>query len=101
MFIVLTRNLGCNREAFSIMHEWLTKILAKHRARSQFSGRAITDSLKNCLCEVFNSKLDEAKDKPIITCLELIVEYLTKKILNAYKVQENCKGSLSTTAKQS
>ena len=58
----------------------------------------MTDSLTNNLCEVFNSKLDEARDKPIITCLEYIREYLTKRIVNVHKVLDKCKGSLSTTA---
>nr|KAJ0194401.1 hypothetical protein LSAT_V11C800437320 [Lactuca sativa] len=79
-------------------HEWLSKIPAKHWARSHFSRRALTDSLTNNLCEVFNSKLDEARDKPIITCLEYIREYLTKRIVNVHKVLDKCNGSLSTTA---
>ena len=58
----------------------------------------MTDSLTNNLCEVFNSKLDKARDKPIITCLEYIREYLTKRIVNVHKVLDKCKGSLSTTA---
>nr|KAJ0189519.1 hypothetical protein LSAT_V11C800422950 [Lactuca sativa] len=79
-------------------HEWLSKIPAEHCARSHFSGRALTDSLTNNLCEVFNSKLDEVRDKPIITCLEFIREYLTKRIVNVHKVLDKCKCSLSTTA---
>ncbi|KAL4581762.1 hypothetical protein LXL04_006290 [Taraxacum kok-saghyz] len=35
-----------------------------------FSGRAHSECLLNNLCEVFNSKLEEGRDKPIITCLE-------------------------------
>nr|KAJ0195591.1 hypothetical protein LSAT_V11C700381600 [Lactuca sativa] len=69
-------------------HEWLSKIHAKHWAKSHFSRREMTDSLTNNLCEVFNSKLDEARYKPIIICLEFIREYLTKRIKNN-KIEAN------------
>nr|KAJ0209523.1 hypothetical protein LSAT_V11C400203970 [Lactuca sativa] len=65
-------------------HEWLR--------------RELTDSLTNNLCEVFNSKLDGARDKPIITCLEFIREYLTERIINVHKVLDKCEDSLSTIA---
>nr|KAJ0187725.1 hypothetical protein LSAT_V11C900464420 [Lactuca sativa] len=99
------------------VHEWLTKT-PKNTGQDPISlvsiilfsltyfitdftnslfGRAITDSLTNNLCEVFNSKLDETRDKPKITCLEFIREYLTKRIVNVHKVLDKCKGSLITT----
>ena len=51
-----------------------------------FSGRAVSDMLLNNLCEVFNSKLIEGRDKPLITCLEYIREYMMKRICNVIKV---------------
>ena len=61
------------------------------------AGRPITDMLLNNLCEVFNSKLIEGRDKPIITCLEYIREYMMKRICNVIKVQQKCAGPLTPT----
>ncbi|KAL4555620.1 hypothetical protein LXL04_038244 [Taraxacum kok-saghyz] len=77
---------------------WLKKIPPHHWARSHFTGRALTDMLLNNLCEVFNSKLIEGRDKPIISCLEYIREYMMKRICNVVKVQSKCVGPLTPTA---
>ncbi|CAI9262195.1 unnamed protein product [Lactuca saligna] len=79
-------------------YEWLKKIPPQHWARSHFTGRPITDMLLNNLCEVFNSKLIEGRDKPIITCLEYIREYMMKRICNVIKVQQKCASPLTPTA---
>ncbi|KAI3700483.1 hypothetical protein L2E82_45113 [Cichorium intybus] len=79
-------------------HEWLSKIPAKHWARSHFTGRAVSDMLLNNVCEVFNSKLRNGRDKPIITSLEFIREYLMKRICNVMKVMNKCNGPLTPTA---
>lgn len=63
-----------------------------------YSGRAHTDCLLNNLCEVFNSKLDEGRDKPIITCLEYIREYLMKRLCVVQKEIDKCEGLLTPTA---
>nr|KAJ0214373.1 hypothetical protein LSAT_V11C400171290 [Lactuca sativa] len=63
-------------------YEWLKKIPPQHWSRSHFTGRAHSDVILNNLCETFNGKLNEGRDKPIITCLEFIREYLMKKIVN-------------------
>ncbi|XP_023733098.1 uncharacterized protein LOC111880918 [Lactuca sativa] len=63
-----------------------------------FLGRAVSDMLLNNLCEVFNSKLIEGKDKPLITCLEYIREYMMKRICNVIKVQKKCVGPLTPSA---
>lgn len=54
----------------------------------------------NNLCETFNGKLNEGRDKPIITCLEFIREYLMKKIVNVEKAIGKCTGPLAPTAMQ-
>ncbi|GKF25120.1 mutator type transposase [Tanacetum coccineum] len=42
----------------------------------------------------------DGRDKPIITCLEYIREYLMKRIVNVQKVQDKCDGPLTpSTAK--
>ncbi|GJY14851.1 hypothetical protein Tco_0385273 [Tanacetum coccineum] len=45
-------------------------------------------------------QLLDGRDKPIITCLEYIREYLMKRIVNVQKVQDKCDGPLTpSTAK--
>ncbi|XP_052622629.1 uncharacterized protein LOC111921813 [Lactuca sativa] len=78
--------------------DWLKKIPPKHWARAHISGRAHTDILLNNLCEVFNSKLLDARDKPIITCLEYIREYLMKRICIVQNVIDKSQGPLTPTA---
>nr|KAJ0185448.1 hypothetical protein LSAT_V11C900489180 [Lactuca sativa] len=60
--------------------------------------RAVSDMLLNNLCEVFNSKLIEGRDKPLITCLEYIREYMMKRICNVIKVKKKCVGPLTPSA---
>ncbi|XP_023751678.1 uncharacterized protein LOC111900030 [Lactuca sativa] len=79
-------------------HAWVSKIPANTWAKSHFSGRAHTDCLLNNLCEVFNSKLDEGRDKTIITCLEYIREYLMKRLCVVQKEIDKCEGLLTPTA---
>ncbi|GKC81242.1 crooked neck-like protein 1, partial [Tanacetum coccineum] len=78
-------------------HKWLNKIPAKHMARSYFLGRAKSDLLLNNICEVFNSKIVEGRDKPVITLLEYIREYCMKRIVNVQGVIDNCTGPLTPT----
>jgi hypothetical protein len=61
------------------------------------AGRAKTDVLLNNLCEVFNSRLVEGRDKPIITALEFVREYLMKRIVNVMKVIDKSEGLLTPT----
>ncbi|GJW28096.1 mutator type transposase [Tanacetum coccineum] len=44
--------------------------------KGQFRGRAHCDMLLNNICEVFNRRLVDGRDAPIITCLEFVREYL-------------------------
>ena len=50
------------------------------------------------MCEVFNRQLVDARDKPIITALEYIREYLMKRIVKVQKLIENADGLLTPTA---
>lgn len=63
-----------------------------------FAGRAKSDVLLNNMCEVFNRQLVDARDKPIITCLEYIREYLMKRIVNVQKVISRSDGPLTPHA---
>ncbi|XP_023772208.2 uncharacterized protein LOC111920861 [Lactuca sativa] len=78
--------------------DWLKKIPHKHWARAHISGRAHTYILLNNLCEVFNPKLLDARDKPVITCLEYIREYLMKRICIVKNVIDKSQGPLTPTA---
>lgn len=50
------------------------------------------------MCEVFNGKIVDARDKPIISLLEYIREYLMRRIVNVLGVQEKCAGLLTPYA---
>jgi hypothetical protein len=50
------------------------------------------------MCEVLNSKLIEGRDKPIITVLEYIREYMMRRIVNVLRVIDRCDGLLTPTA---
>ncbi|XP_023769203.1 uncharacterized protein LOC111917790 [Lactuca sativa] len=60
-------------------------------------GRAGSYILLNNLCEVFNSKLIHGMNKPIISCLEYIRQYLMKRIYNVKKVMSKALGPLTPT----
>ncbi|XP_076923134.1 uncharacterized protein LOC143585176 [Bidens hawaiensis] len=77
------------------MFLWLSEIPAARWSRSHFSGRAKSDMLLNNLCESFNKQLVGARDKPIITCLEYIREYLTMRIVTVKKMQATARGLLT------
>jgi len=62
------------------------------------TGRYHCEVLLNNMCEVFNLRLIEARDQPIITALEYIREYLMKRITNVGKIISKSKGPLTPTA---
>ena len=64
------------------------------------TGRAHTDCLLNNLCEVFNSKIEDSRDQPIITCLEYIREYLMKRLCVVQAAINKCETLLTPTATQ-
>nr|XP_043620384.1 uncharacterized protein LOC122592259 [Erigeron canadensis] len=90
--------MGELRVANTRVHDWLRQIPPKHWDMSHFSGRANCDILLNNICESFNSKLVDARDKPIITCVEYIREYMMRRIVVVQKVIDKCDGPLTPTA---
>nr|KAJ0193317.1 hypothetical protein LSAT_V11C800438100 [Lactuca sativa] len=62
--------------------EWFKQIPPTHWARSHCSG---IDVLISNMCEVFNGKIDNGRDKPVIGCQEYITEYLMKRICSVMK----------------
>ncbi|KAJ9560388.1 hypothetical protein OSB04_005548 [Centaurea solstitialis] len=79
-------------------YEWLKQIPLHHWSRAHFTGRSHTNFLLNNICETFNNQLVDARDKPIITCLEYIREYLMKRIGNVNMVIQKSIGPLTPTA---
>nr|KAJ0218808.1 hypothetical protein LSAT_V11C300133950 [Lactuca sativa] len=78
-------------------YEWLKAIPLQHWSRSHFTGRAHCDALLNNLCETLNNKLVKGRDKPIISCLEFIREYIMKKLVIFQKTIDKCSGPLTPT----
>jgi hypothetical protein len=60
-------------------HKWLEEIPVKTWSRSKFTGNAKSDALLNNMCECFNSKIIETRQKPIINLVEEIRLYLMRK----------------------
>nr|KAJ0190757.1 hypothetical protein LSAT_V11C800394080 [Lactuca sativa] len=79
-------------------YEWLKAIPPQHWSRSHFTGRTHCDALLNNLCETLNIKLVKGRDKPIISCLEFIREYIMKKLVIIQKTIDKCYGPLTPTA---
>ncbi|GJU65958.1 mutator type transposase [Tanacetum coccineum] len=69
------------KQANKDVYDWLKDIPPQHWARSYFSARPHCDVLLNNMCEVLSRQLLDERDKPIITCLEFIREYLMKWIV--------------------
>nr|KAJ0222672.1 hypothetical protein LSAT_V11C200098170 [Lactuca sativa] len=79
-------------------HDWVCKILINICSKSHFSVMAPTDCLLNNLYEVFNYNLDEGRDKPIITCIDYIREYLMKILCVVQKEIDKCECLLTPTS---
>lgn len=60
--------------------KWLVALDPKQWSRSHFSDVPTCDILLNNLCESFNSAILEARDKPIITLLEMVRCYMMRRI---------------------
>nr|GEX84707.1 hypothetical protein [Tanacetum cinerariifolium] len=71
---------------------------AKHRNIEELKARPHCDVLLNNMCEVLNRQLKDERDKPIITCLEFIKEYLMKRIVIVQQVISKSNGPLTPKA---
>lgn len=81
-------------------YEWLKQIPPHHWTRSHFTGKCRSDVLLNNVCEVFFNRqlqLVDGRDKPIITTLEYIREYLMKRIVDVHKLIDETDGPLTPT----
>ncbi|XP_021714957.1 uncharacterized protein LOC110682915 [Chenopodium quinoa] len=64
-----------DEEAFN----YLDAIPPQHWARHAFSTFSKLNMLLNNLCETFNAVIRDARDKPVITCLEWIRRYVMRR----------------------
>ncbi|XP_058733914.1 uncharacterized protein LOC131605589 [Vicia villosa] len=72
----MLRMKSLNKAAWKEMND----IPAQHWSRSHFKTYSKCDLQVNNMCEAFNRAILEYRDKPIITMLEGIKHYLTKRI---------------------
>ncbi|KAL0374098.1 UNVERIFIED_CONTAM: hypothetical protein Sradi_3325500 [Sesamum radiatum] len=61
-------------------YAWFNDKPPKEWSRSHFSPHPRCDILLNNACECFNSNILEAREKPILTMLEWLMEYLMKRV---------------------
>ncbi|KAK3183169.1 hypothetical protein Dsin_030455 [Dipteronia sinensis] len=60
---------------------WLADKDHLHWSRAFFKYTALCDMLCNNMCEAFNSVILQARDKPVITLIEMIMVYLMKRLV--------------------
>ncbi|KAI8566916.1 hypothetical protein RHMOL_Rhmol02G0079600 [Rhododendron molle] len=77
-----------NKEAF----EWLMKVPANLWSRSMFSTRPKSDMLANNISESFNQYIKGARDKPIITMMEMIRRQLMSRLEEKRSWITTCNG---------
>lgn len=76
----------------------LKGIEAEHWSKHKFSQIPKCDMQLNNLCEVFNSKIVEARDKPILTMCEMIRKYLMTRIVKNGEQMANYRGPICPRA---
>ncbi|KAK0594585.1 hypothetical protein LWI29_037000 [Acer saccharum] len=62
-------------------YEWLVEKDPVHWSRAYFKDTAMCDMLCNNMCEAFNKAILQARDKPVITLMEMIINYLMKRLV--------------------
>ena len=62
------------------------------------TSSANSDVLLNNMCEVFNGKIVDGRNMPIISALEYIRGYLMRRIVTVNKIIAKCDGPLTPTA---
>ncbi|KAK0586347.1 hypothetical protein LWI29_005364 [Acer saccharum] len=62
-------------------YEWLVEKDHVHWSRAYFKDTAVCDMLLHNMCEAFNKAILKARDKPVITLIEMIRNYLMKRLV--------------------
>ncbi|XP_076941249.1 uncharacterized protein LOC143610738 [Bidens hawaiensis] len=78
-------------------HLWLSKLAPESWTRF---GRAVSvsDVMINNMCEVYNGKIVEGRDIPIISALEYVREYLMRRIVTVLGIIDKWDGLLTPRA---
>ena len=63
----------------------------KQWSKSHFSDHPKSDVLLNNMCESFNAAILQARDKPIITLVEMVRTYIMKRIVSKREAAEKWK----------
>ena len=71
--------------------EWLANLDPKQWSRPHFSDHPKPDVLLNNMCESFNAAILQARDKPIITLVEMVRTYIMKRIVSKSEATEKWK----------
>ncbi|XP_076959335.1 uncharacterized protein LOC143635367 [Bidens hawaiensis] len=71
------------------LYDWLKEIPPKHSSRAYFSGMHFS---------LAKEQLIMGRDKPVITCLEFIREYLMRRMVVVHKTIARCQGPLTLVA---
>ncbi|KAE8655020.1 hypothetical protein F3Y22_tig00117034pilonHSYRG00493 [Hibiscus syriacus] len=74
--------------------EWLKHLNPQQWSKTHFSTTTKSDMLLNNLCECFNKIILEARDKPVLTMMELIRTKIMRRIVCRYEVAEKINGPL-------
>ncbi|CAI9281906.1 unnamed protein product [Lactuca saligna] len=78
-------------------HRFYLRHIYENMRKKWKTKEAGSDILINNLCEVLNSKLIHGRNKPIISCIEYIRQYLMKRICSVKKVMSKAPGPLTPT----
>ncbi|XP_076946441.1 uncharacterized protein LOC143617935 [Bidens hawaiensis] len=82
----------CDEHIYCLRHIHENMKLAGYR------GRAISDVMINNMCEVYNGKIVEGRDRPIISALEYVREYLMRSIVTVLGIIDKWDGLLTPRA---
>ncbi|KAL4280302.1 hypothetical protein GQ457_03G028240 [Hibiscus cannabinus] len=82
------------RELKREAYDWLVKKDPAMWSKSHFSTRSKCDLLLNNYSECFNKMILEARDKPILTMMEIIRTKMMKRISKKAEAAEKCTGLL-------
>ncbi|KAK2645292.1 hypothetical protein Ddye_020487 [Dipteronia dyeriana] len=62
-------------------YEWLADKDPHHWSRAYFKDTVVCDMLCNNMCKAFNKAILQARDKPVIILMEMIKNYLMKRLV--------------------
>ncbi|KAK3198229.1 hypothetical protein Dsin_021644 [Dipteronia sinensis] len=64
-----------------VAYEWLVNKDPHHWSRAYFKDIVVCVMLCNNMCEAFNKAILQARDKPVITLMEMIRNYLMNRLV--------------------